>query len=59
MDENLFAVGAAGDRIVILRSAACAQMMTKDVALNLAAWLVALADDDDHFAELLERVRST
>jgi len=33
--------------------------MTKAAALGLAAWLVALADDDNQFPAILEAVRNT
>ena len=39
---NLFAVGLQGDTIVVLNPPRLP--MTYDVALNLAAWLVVLAD---------------
>lgn len=34
------------------------QIMTRPEALNLAAWLVAIADQDDEFPELLTAVQS-
>lgn len=55
---NLFFVGATSDQVVISRLPA-APVLSKPEALNLAAWLVATADDDDEFAALLERVRGT
>ena len=56
---NRFAVSAMGDTIAILLLRRLAGTITKADALNLAAWLVALADDDDKFGELLEAVRNT
>jgi len=41
MAENTFMVGAQGDDIVIL---AFGRRLTRAQAINLAAWLVALAD---------------
>ena len=51
--SNKFFVAAQGDQIVIMRPA---QRISHDEALNLAAWLVALADRDDKFPALLEAV---
>lgn len=53
-------VGVRGDTIVILRPGAVREM-SKDQALLLAAYLVALADDDgrDRFMKVLDRVLST
>jgi hypothetical protein len=33
--------------------------LSKPEALNLAAWIVALADDDDEFKDLLQAVKNT
>jgi hypothetical protein len=54
---NDFLVGSGGDAIVILL-AASATRMTKEKALRLAAYLVALADDDDQFPAVLAAVRN-
>lgn len=61
---NKFAVGAHGDRIVILGLGAIASEMNNEFglsrgdALNLAAYLVALADPKDElFPALLRDVR--
>lgn len=54
--DNLEAVGLRGDDIVILRRGI---RLSRDQALNLAAWLVALADHDGRFADVLERVQNT
>lgn len=58
-EDNVFnrcAVGMRGERVVILRFRA---ELSKLEALNLAAWIVALADDDDEFKNLLQAVRNT
>lgn len=57
---NFAMVGVRGDTIVILRPGAVREM-SKDQALLLAAYLVALADDDgrDRFMKVLDRVLST
>jgi hypothetical protein len=48
-------VGWQGGEIVVMRPAA---RMTKQQALTHAAWLVAVADDNDEFAKYLDAVRS-
>ena len=54
---NRFLVSVNGaDNIVLLR---WRQVISKSDALNLAAWLVALADDEDHFLAVLQAVRNT
>ena len=35
------------------------KQFTRESALNLAAWIVALADRDDEFEKLLKAVRNT
>ena len=60
--DNQFFVGVSNDRIVMLRQVP--NRLTKAEALNLAAWLVALADDDagadgGAFAAVLREVCST
>lgn len=54
--ENKFLVGVAGDAIVVLRPSS---QMTKAEALLHAAWLVALADDNNEFSKILEAVQNT
>ena len=49
-------VSVRGDHIVVLRRKS---MMSKREALVLAAWLVALADDNDQFPAILEAVKAT
>ncbi len=62
---NRFMVGLAGDGIAIRGSAQlirglARRPLSKDDALNLAAWLVAMADPtDERFPAILQAVRST
>lgn len=49
-------VGVRGDTIVITT---LGRELTKERAVNLAAWLVALADDKGEFDALLAAVKST
>lgn len=35
------------------------EIISKDKALRLAAWLVAMADDDNSFDEILKAVKNT
>lgn len=58
-DDNTFnrcGVGMRGERVVILRFRA---ELSKREAVNLAAWIVALADEDEEFKRLLQAVRNT
>ena len=59
---NEFFVGLQGDNIVFLKS--IPPSLTKEQAIALAAWIVALADDDmgspnGTFAKKLEEVLAT
>ena len=54
---NHFCVSLNADSILCLRP--IPQRMTKGEALNLAAWLVAMADDHDDFPALLDAVQNT
>jgi hypothetical protein len=59
---NRFMVGVFRDDLVFLRPVP--QKLSKDDALNLAAWIVALADDsggddDGDFQALLKAIRNT
>lgn len=54
---NQFAVGVRGDEIIIGRSPM--PPLTRAEALNIAAWIVALADVDDQFDELRREVENT
>ncbi len=57
--QNKFLVGMAADDITILMMA---RRLSKPDALNLAAWIVALADDSADnitFRTLLEKVQNT
>jgi hypothetical protein len=49
-------VGRKGDRVVVMLPV---QTMTVEEALVHAAWIVALADENDQFPEILERVQNT
>lgn len=53
---NIFLVGVKGERIAIQHFK---REMTKLEALNLAAYLVTLADDKKEFANILEQVQNT
>jgi hypothetical protein len=54
----LFMVAAHGENIVVMRPPVAP--ITRDQALNLAAWLVALADPlGEQFAKVLKAVQST
>lgn len=55
--SNKFLVSLGGDDVVILRQVP-ARLSKKD-ALNLAAYLVAMADDAEEFNELLDAVQSS
>lgn len=52
--ENLLMVGGRADRVAI---GALGMEMTKERALNMAAWIVALHDRDDEFPALLAAIR--
>jgi hypothetical protein len=52
---NKFLVGAQVDRIIIMKPV---QVLTNDEALNLAAWLVALADLDNRFPAILKAIQN-
>lgn len=54
---NEFLVAEEGAHLMILRLSPV--RLTRQSALNLAAWLVALADWDHEFDELLAKVRRT
>lgn len=54
---NRFLVGIKGDRIVVMLPPTGPIM--KPYALNLAAHLVAMADDNDEFPKILEAVCTT
>lgn len=58
MPANAFLVGVQGDRLVLLRPVP--RVLTRGQALNLAAWLAALADfDGSMFDALLRAVRES
>ena len=57
LPPNGFMVGGNGGKIVIV---AFRQELTREQALNLAAWLVAIADPvGDEFQKYLTAVRNT
>lgn len=55
--DNTFMVGVSGANIILLKPPRGS--MSKSDALNLAAWIVAVADDDDKFPALLSAVQNT
>jgi hypothetical protein len=56
--RNKFWVGVGGqDEIVLLNPPP--ERFSREDALNLAAWIVALADRGGRFAEVLQAVRET
>ena len=55
--SNRFFVGGHGDNIILMKP--IPSKLNRSEALNLAAWLVALADEDGRFARLLEAVQNT
>lgn len=50
-------VGTQGEYIIFI--APVPQKITKALAINMAAWLVALADNNNEFPALLEAVKNT
>jgi hypothetical protein len=54
--ENDSMVAVRGEQIVLLR---VRNVMSREEALRLAAWLVALADEDGTFSALLDAVMNT
>lgn len=55
--SNTYMVGVSGANIIMLRPPRGS--MSKSDALNLAAWIVALADDHSKFPEILSAVQNT
>lgn len=53
--DNVFFVSVKGDNIVVMRHFS---EITKTDALNLAAWLVTMADTNDEFGLMLEKVQN-
>lgn len=53
--SNAQMVGVQGNDIIILMPK---QKMTKPEALVLAAWLMTLADDNDDFGLIIQKVQS-
>ena len=56
--SNEFIVGAIGDDLTVMLAPRL-QRITKDQALRFAAWLVAMADDDNKFPEILKAIQNT
>lgn len=54
---NYWMVGGAGERLVI--RIVPRGLITRKEALNLAAWLVAIADENNEFGALLKAVQNT
>lgn len=55
---NKFAVGLQGENVMVMFPVP--QRLSKKDALNLAAWIVVLAaDDDEEWEAMLEMVRNT
>lgn len=54
---NKYMVGSSASGVYVM--APLPQWFKKADALNLAAWLVAIADDNDEFPELLEAIKNT
>lgn len=53
---NICVVGVRGEEIVVMIPR---NVFSKRAALNYAAWLVALADDNDEFPAILEAVKNS
>ena len=58
MTANKFLVGVRGDKVVF-SGLLIPREISKEDALNLAAWIVALADLKGEFPKLLEQVQNT
>jgi predicted phage-related endonuclease len=56
---NKFFVAVRGDDTLVIAKLRPDYLLTRANALNLAAWLVALADHDDEFPALLRAVQNT
>lgn len=54
---NKFFVGIAGEIVTIMKP--IPPKLSKEDAINLAAWLVAVADDDDKFPAILDEIRNS
>ena len=58
--SNLFLVGLIGERFQIMNLRALRGPITKDDALNLAAYLVAMAEENEgEFQQVLDAVQNT
>lgn len=56
---NKFGVALGSDGLVILLPPPRGGPLSNDDALNLAAWLVALADRDGKFGALLKEIQNS
>src|SRR5262249_15472666 len=54
---NQFLVGSVGNCVVVLNPPGRGQQLTKQEALILAAYLVALGDDNNEFADVLKKAQ--
>lgn len=54
---NHFGVGGQGDKVIV--NFPIPRPMTRGQALNLAAWLVAIADGQDKFQQTLAEIKKT
>ena len=58
--SNLFLVGMIGEKFQIMNLRALRGPITKDDAFNLAAYLVAMAEEDEgEFQKVLDAVQNT
>jgi hypothetical protein len=56
---NVFMVGSKGENIVILNLLKVSRPFSKADALNLAAYLVAMADDGESFSKTYKAISNT
>jgi hypothetical protein len=54
---NIFLVGGQGDDITIQSYLHIQKVLTRAQALNLAAWIVAIADTNNEFEAILKAIR--
>lgn len=57
--DNKFFVGIMGENKDVVTLLPVPSKMTKEQALNLAGWIVALASDMEEFAEVYREVCNT
>ena len=56
---NKYLIGIRGDKIAFINPPKRFEELSKDDTLLLAAWLVALADEDGKFDKILDEVQNT